>query len=339
MYPIIYGIGTSIFSKSRKAIYNSVIIIVLLGGYFTKSAYVLTDLTFTFFFLLGTYLSIIAITGRKKIQLIIGGVTLLSFGALIRPSLILYPIVHFLLLLYIARKNNVWIHSSIKRIVWSSSTILILTVNLSSFRLYNFYGNFSPTDVLGINMFDYSVNEILSKKGKKEKYLQWESEIKSENNWLIKDKLRKDKFFETISNFPQMSMLYWLRAATSHLISPHYMEIGAIYGYYKRDNTLPKLRKSTIMQGVFYTFLFLNAITLLFGFLYLFHKLLKKEYLLVLVFLSAIFLIIGPSFIAQTSPRMRIPIEPFLVILAFQYLENKNNIIKKMLPLTMTKKS
>ena len=333
VYPVAYGIGTAIFPTSkRRTIFYSTITLMLLGGYFTRSMWVLTDLTCASFLLLGTYFSIISVTTRKN-YLMICSVIILSFAALIRPNLILYPIVHFLVLLYIAKEYNLWRRIKTKRLIWASSIILLLLCNLSSVRIYNSYRAFLPTDILGKAMFKYSVKEILSKNGEEEKYLLWESKINAEDNWLAKDKLRKDRFFEVISNQPKAAVSYWIDAAISHLLSPHYLGIGVVYGYYKRNKVTKnhhKLSESAFMRVIFYLSGFLNAIILLLGFLYLCHKVSKKEYLFVLVFLSLIFLIIGPSFLARTGPRMRLPVEPFLLILAVQYLEVKKERIMRL---------
>ncbi|MDE0471514.1 MAG: hypothetical protein OXH57_06205 [Ekhidna sp.] len=328
IYPVAYGIGIAIFSSTRMIFY-SIITLILLGGYFTKSMNVLPDLTCASFLLLGVYLSIISVISRKSC-LMMCSVIILSFAALIRPNLILYPIVHFLLLLYVAKEHNLWTQIKTKRAIWASSIVLLLMCNLSSLRIYGHYGIFSPTDILGINMFEYSVKEIMSRNEEEEKYLLWESEINAEDNSLTKDKLRKDRFFEAISNHPKAAVSYWIDAAISHLVSPHYLRIGAVYGYYKRNKVTKnhhRLSESAFMRFVFYLSGFLNAIILLLGFLYLCHQVSKKEYLFVLVFLCLIFLIVGPSFLARTGPRVRLPVEPFLLILAVQYLEIKKNRI------------
>ncbi|MDE0471456.1 MAG: hypothetical protein OXH57_05905 [Ekhidna sp.] len=348
IYPIAYGIGTAIFPKSKKrTIFYSIITLMLLGGYFTKSMYVLTDMPCASFLLLGMYLSIISITTKKNYLMILS-VIALSFAALIRPNLILYPIVHFLLLLYVAKEHNLWIQIKTKRVIWASSVILLLMCNLSSFRLYNAYGVFSPSSVLGINMFEYSVKEIMSRNGEEEKYVLWESEIDAENNWITQDKLRKDRFFEVVFNNPRLAILYWVRVATKHLLSPHHKEIVRTYMGDEQYMVLKNHKVSkatmrssfTVMWVGYYILYFLNAIILLLGFLYLCYKFSKKEYLFVFVFLSLIFLIIGPSFIVEGSgSRMRLPVEPFLLILAFQYLEIKKKAIKNILRLATTKKS
>ena len=347
VYPVAYGIGTAIFPTSkRRTVFYSIITLMLLGGYFTRSMHVLTDMPCASFLLLGTYLSIISITSKKS-YLMICSVLILSFAALIRPNLILYPIVHFLVLLYIAKEYNLWRRIKTKKVIWASSIILLLMCNLSSFRLYDAYGVFSPADVLGINMFRCSVKEIMSKNGEEEKYLFWKSEINAEDDWLAKDQLRKDKFFKVVSNYPRLAILYWVKVATKHLLSPHHREIVKAYMGNRQYMALKNYRPNkatmrstfTVMWAGYYILYFLNAIILLLGALHLCYKVSKKEYLFVFVFLSLIFLIMGPSFLAMAGSRMRLPVEPFLLILAFQYLEIKKKAIKNILQLAITKKS
>ncbi|MBC6411005.1 MAG: hypothetical protein GDA42_11225 [Ekhidna sp.] len=131
VYPVAYGIGIAIFPNKRKIIFYSIITLILLGGYFTRSIHVLTDMPYASFLLLGMYLSIISIISRKN-YLMTFSVIILSFAALVRPNLILYPIVHFLLLLYVAKEYDLWTQIKTKRVIWASSIILLLMCNLSS---------------------------------------------------------------------------------------------------------------------------------------------------------------------------------------------------------------
>ena len=154
-------------------------------------------------------------------------------------------------------------------------------------------------------------------------------------------------FFKVVSNYPRLAILYWVKVATKHLLSPHHREIVKAYMGNRQYMALKNYRPNkatmrstfTVMWAGYYILYFLNAIILLLGALHLCYKVSKKEYLFVFVFLSLIFLIMGPSFLAMAGSRMRLPVEPFLLILAFQYLEIKKKAIKNILQLAITKKS
>lgn len=331
VYPITYHIGKILFPEDNKFLYFSALTLLGLAGYFTKSLYVMPDLTCAVFFLFGIYLSMNSIKEGKNIKLLILGIASLSFSALVRPNLMLYPIAHFLLLFYIAKLYGRWSDKRTRRMVWFSSIALIITCNLSSFRMYHSYGITSPTNVLGINMFEYTVKEVLTKEGQQEEYNRMEQNVNNEDHWMTKDKLRKEYFFGTISQYPVSVVLYWLRAAVDHLITPHHMEIGVAYGYFKRDKVDGniKMEKSKIMAAIFYIGSLVNLFLLGLGGLFLIKDLsVHKNYLLVISICVMVAIIVGPSCLAQTSPRMRIPVEPFILILAFKYLADRKRMIE-----------
>lgn len=344
IYPIVYSIGITIFPDNRKTIFYSVIALMLSGAYYVRTLNVLTDLTFTVFFLLGIYLSIISLIRRRGYIFILLGVISLSFSGLVRPVLIIYPLVHVILLLYVARRYNTWRHIRVKQMIIISTIFLAVTCNFSSFRLYNFYGTFSPTDVLGINMFEYSVEEILKLEGEKEKFLILKQMINNEDDWLVRDEMRKEYFFEVVSRYPVSAMQYWFPITMQHLVTPHLMEVGHSYGYYKRDltdeRTKHSVKRSIVMVGIFWIFSVVNIAITFFCFWHLLYRLFKyKDYLFFLSFLSLIFFIVGPSCIARTSTRMRIPVEPFIIILSFKYLEYKKDVILNVIKLIRRKLS
>ncbi len=324
IYPLSFLIGKIFLPKDDKKIFYSIITMMLLGGYFTKSLYVLSDMTFSVFFLSGVYFSLLSTTKRNDILIIILGFILITFAALIRPVLILYPIVHFLILLYISKYYKTWNYQKTKLKVILSALLLILSVNISSVRIYHYYKNISPTDILGINMFDYTVKNVMIKENQLPKYIKLEKDINKERNWLIKDKKRKNIFFNTFKEYPVTTIMFWIkRGAFVHLFYPHYMQIGEIYGYFNKEKTgrNKPMTKSVFMQIVLYLFAVVNFIIFLFFALYLFEQLVYyKQILFFITILFMVFFVLGPSFLAPTSPRMRLPVEPFIFIFAFKYL-------------------
>jgi hypothetical protein len=331
IYPLTFLVGKLFFQRQEKLLFRTSICVMILGGYFTKSLYVLTDLSFSVFFLLGVYLSLLSVTDRKKYILIIPAIVALSFSGLIRPALILYPIANIMLLVYISRVYKTSNFRTTKWLIGVSTVVLAISCNYSAFRLYSRYGVFSPTDVLGINMFDYSTRNILMKEGKTENYKRFENSIGEESNWIAKDKMRRKYFFETIKKYPMAAISYWKQGAKSHLLSPHLMEIGAAYGFYKTDiyDKNLKLSKSIVMAIIFYTFYFIDVVIVVSFVLFFIEQFFKyKHFLFCLAILSLVLVIVGPSFIAASGSRMRIPIEPFILIFAIHFLKSKEDFFK-----------
>jgi 4-amino-4-deoxy-L-arabinose transferase-like glycosyltransferase len=327
IYPLSFLIGRIFYPKNEKAIFWAVVMMMLLGGYFTKSLYVLTDMPLSVFFLAGIYFNLLAVIKKKNIFYIIIGFFLISIAALIRPVLILYPIAHFLILIYISKQYKTWHFRIIRKVVILSSLLLMVTINFSSFKMYYYYKTLTPTDILGINMFNYTVRNILTNEGELQKYFKLEEKINNEKDWLIKDIERKKIFYKTIKKHPLTAILFWIeRGAAVHLFYPHYMQIGEIFGYYNKSVTgrNKKMQKTVFMQTVLYVFAGINIIIFLFFIFYLVKQLIfYKRFLFTIAIICIVFLVLGPSFLAPTAPRMRLPIEPFIFIFAFQYISSK----------------
>lgn len=328
IYPLIFLIGRIVFRVKEKVLLWSVVMVMLLGAYFTKSVYVLTDLSFTFFFLLGLYLSLVSII-KTSYGLMVAGIVAISISGLIRPVLMFYPIAHVLLLISVALTQRILSGKETKLLIIASSLVVLFGCNYSALRVYRYHRVFLPTDVLGINMFDYSVKNVLKKSGKESDFERMKISIDSAKDWIVKDALRKSFFSEVVRENPVTAISYWVKGFKTHLMGPHYMEIGAVYGVYKEDVS-GVLRKSQLMQIIFYTFNVVNILILISFFGYLFQQLfIKPNFLITLSVVFIILVIVGPSLLAATGSRMRIPIEPFIVIPAVSFLQQFFDHLKK----------
>jgi len=327
IYPITFLIGKNLLKNNEKVLYISVLVLILLGGYFPRTLYVLTDLIFSVLFLLGVLLSILAVKTKDNIKLIIPGIIIFTIAAIIRPIMLIYPIAHILLLIYISKANSTWNYGSIKKVIWISGFVLLISCNFSSFRVNHYYGVFTPTDILGKDLLEYTTRNPYIYEGKLDEYLKIEKEIDTESNWVIKDKKRKRIFFETVKIYPVSTMRYILgRGALVHLFYPHYLQIGEIYGYFNREvnRNGKSMRKSVFMQILLYFFALVNVIIFLLFLFYIFEKLfLHKEIMFFIAIMAVVFFIVGPTFIAASSSRMRMPVEPIIIIFAFEYLFSK----------------
>jgi len=323
IYPLAYKIGNIYFPNDKRTTWIATVLMMLLGGYYTQSMYIMTDLLFSFFFLLGVYFSLESTVKNKPIILLFAILSFI-FTGLIRPTLILFPIAYCIYQIHIANYYDVWKIGRVKRMIWVSSLVLIIACNLSSIRVYYHYNTFSPSNVLGINMFDYTVKEVLLSEGEKEQFQGLNQTIDSEESWMEKDKLKKKYFFETIVSYPVSSISYWLSVVNAHMFFPHYWEIGAIYGVAKKNRPEHNLKKSTFMVVIHYLFWIINVMLFTAFLLYLLAAFLgKKEKYGQLLFISMVLivgLLVGSSFLASAGPRIRLPIEPFILIFSMKYI-------------------
>jgi hypothetical protein len=332
IYPLFFLIAKMSLEINEKVLFVASLLTLLLGAYFQRPFYILSDLSFTFFFLLGLFTSMYSLMKKNSLLHLIS-ILILTFAALVRPVLIFYPFAHFFILLYLSKKNNLW--NSTKGLVFSGSIVLLVGCNLSSFRNYHHYKIFTPSDILGYVLLEYSTKHILSYEGKQNEYVMLKKSADQYTNWIEKDQFRKKTFLKTVFKYPDSAIKYWLgRGAKIHLLYPHYMKIGEIYGYFNRekDRNGRPMKESNFMKTILYSFSVLNALIVIFSLFYLLKKLiLESNILFFLAFGLLFFVLVGPSFIAASSARFRIPIEPFLVSMALAYIYEQRKFLSSLL--------
>jgi 4-amino-4-deoxy-L-arabinose transferase-like glycosyltransferase len=324
IYPLIYGIGKILLNRETPALYYACLAVLFLGGYFTRTFFVMTDLLCAVFFILGIYLGLRSLLGERQLFFALASVLALSFAALIRPVLMLYPFVHILLLFYVAKLYNRNKLIPVQRLIIISTLLLALGCNSSSFRMYYYYKKWTPSDVLSINMFTYTVKEVTAKENNTALFEEENRVVNAEKDSFKQSRLRQDYFSQVIKKYPSGCLRYWTEAIANHFLSPHYIETSGIYGYYKRNMTdcIQEKKASKLVAVLFYIFLVFNLLLILLPFsAALLYKVVKdKKYLFALTMTGFVLVIMGPTFIASTGPRMRMMVEPFMVIIAFDYL-------------------
>ncbi len=326
IYPALFYIGKILIGKERGVVLIGVLFMMLSGTFFVRVAFVMTDLLFVTFFFLGIYASLKAVVEGSWVYFFIS-VILISYSALIRPTLSFYPLVHLLMLLHVARKYDHW-KAKPKRLVLLSFVILAATCNISSLRMYNAYGVFGPSDVLGINMFEYTTKVILERNQQQDIYACYLKEINAAPDFIVQRSLRKKFFMETVKAYPGDAAAYWMEVAVSHLLTPHFMTLGSLHGVTKKDSLsiggdgkVTPLKRSRFIQVVYYFFLLVFLMLVFVPFLLSCLKLLRrKEFVLVLWLVTYIGLFIGPTLLADGSERFRMPVEPIMVFYGLIYL-------------------
>lgn len=323
VYPIVYKINLIINNQSSRSAILTAILLLLLGGFFTRTCYVLTDLCFSSFLLLGIYLSIKSIYLNSPIWMTFS-IALIGMAGFIRPIMMLYFLVHLILMIYVIKSKCNGNFKHRKWLIGVSTFVIILITNMNSFFMYKTYQFKSPTDVLGINLFSYTAKNILESKGQLHKYEVFSADLDKEVDFIKKDKLRKKFALETIKTYPLSAIKYWVSSGFSHLLIPHYMQIGKVFGYYKRDKAIDtglKLKKSFLLQIIFFLFAFVNFILLfLLPLIFLIHQIRKKNILMVLLLMSALVVLFTPTFFASNGERLRLPIEWILLAISADVL-------------------
>lgn len=323
VYPIVYKISLIINNQRSRSAILTATLLLLLGGFFTRTCYVLTDLCFSSFLLFGIYLSIKAIYRISWITMTLG-IVIIGMAGFIRPIMMLYFIVHFILMIYIINSKCNGDFNQRKWLIGISTFTILLITNMNSYFMHRTYDFKSPTDVLGINLFHYTTKYVLESDGQNLKYMELFKEIDSEVDFKKKDELRKKFAFEAIKTYPLAAIKYWVSSGFSHLLLPHYLQIGKVFGFYKRDKVIEtglKLKKSFLVQIIFFLFAFVNLILLfLLPLIYLIHQIRQKNFLIILLIISVLIVLFAPTFFASNGERLRMPIEWILLAISSDVL-------------------
>ncbi len=318
IYPLVTATMEILLPQSNKLIKKTVFIALIVSGiYFTGVPILLTDTLFTFFFILGFYFALLTYKTNKPYHVILYFISM-TIAALIRPTLILLPILNIAIAYWVAKKNSY----AFKPILYSAmvySIVLLLTTNLSTFRNYLNYSFLSPSSVIGVNAFQYLTKKILYLENEIKIYADYEQQIEDLQNISDKTSLRKKIMFKTIVKYPLSFVRVLCSNAINILLSNNLISnVGRYFGVewkkFKNSCNDFKIYQSLYWLNAFFALCYLAIWGLLFwNVLWRFHK--DFETVLLLGVLLLMFIV--PAILTgDGGTRFRIPFEHFLFIYA-----------------------
>lgn len=339
---LIFSIVTAIiqfFVKNDLRISKAVFICLWLSGaYWIYFPMLLNDLFFTFFFVAGIYYGIKAIN-EKNWGYCILHLLLLGYAASVRPTLIWYVIPEFFMLLYLAIRFKTIGDQKIKVMIGVASLSIFFLANLSSLRNYINYGVMKPSNALPLCLYDYQAKEILTLANREDDYIKVSTiaSNKEKVDWEDAYSFRSKAAFETMRKYPKETAIVLITHFFKNMASSHYFrastfflskeEIHASMGGLNKIKAMNAINQvgsglKILKQIGFYTvfiFLFFVIIYLFTGILvlkHLFRMAKDKKYLYLLVILSLLAYLIIPTLPVANGPRIRLPIDWLVILLA-----------------------
>ena len=284
----------------------------------------LTDTMFLFFFIVGIYFGLRTFRQNRVIDLV-AYVGFTSVAAIIRPTLFLFPILNFSLALFIVKRYKLeW------NIIWQpliiTTLILIVTCNLPTLRNYRNYSFFSPSSVVGLNAFRSVAQKIMINTGRAAEYEQLNIRLDTISDINQKTEIRKAIMKAEVLAHPIATSEMLLKNSINVFLDNHVVNnLGNYFGYHWKiyEGTTPtftstySFKKSTLCLYLTYFWMpvYLLAWSMLAYFCYKQFTVGQIEYV-VLVF-TLLFIFIFPAIIiGDGGSRLRLPFEPFLIIIA-----------------------
>jgi hypothetical protein len=318
MYPLVTATMEILLPHSNKLIKKTVFITLMVSGiYFAGVPFILTDTLFTFFFILGFYFALLSYKKNKSRDVFLYFLSM-TIAALIRPTLILLPILNVVIAYWVAKRFTYAFKPILYRAM-AYSIVLLLTTNLSTFRNYLNYSFLSPSSVIGLNAFKCLTKKILYLENEKKLYADYEKEISLAQNIVVVTKLRKKIMLQTIIQHPVsfVRVLCWNSINilfSNNLISNVGRFFGVEWKKFKNSCNDFKIYQSLYVLNAIFALCYLVLWGLFFWNLLLsFHN--DFETVLLLGVLLLMFIV--PAILTgDGGSRLRIPFEHFLFIYA-----------------------
>jgi hypothetical protein len=326
MYPLLSKISNVLFHASHRSIILAFLFFIFSGTYIAMVPMILTDTFFTVFFTIGLWLGIESIIKRSYMYFLLH-ILFIGYAAQVRPLLSLYPIINCLILVAIAIKYNIGIHTRIRNIIVASFILLLIVCNLPSIRNYINHGFPRPTDVGANSLFDFLGKEVLVAVGKSEEYKEVQKSFQEINDLNTKAYLQEKFVLRICQAYPLTALKIMTHKAVGILGRAHWPLVAQFWGYSFIDNFSPEhahLKKSTIVSiiEIFFNIVYLCIYLLFFSSLIQIFRLENIVLPLAIVLFISYFLI--PTFtIGTAGSRYRLPVEGLIVIMASYELDRR----------------
>ena len=322
LFPASSYIANSFFPHIRRK--ESRLIVFLLAASGAGLAYtgqLMTDQFFTSLLTAGIACGFFAVRNLSR-NMAIAHILLVGYAAQVRPTLGIFFLADFFFLLYV---TLVWkLEFNCKRCLILTAAILFLAVagNGPAIRNYIHHGVFTPSDVLSDNFARYLAGPVMMKEGRGKEYKKIQHSF-DQLEGVKKIKERKQFAFSVYRQYPLTTLNRMLYHAFWNLFEPHWEYILNVYdtgfslnSFYDHTGKFKKMIFWGIPFYLYYVFLYAT-------FFYAIFRTGRSKYgLFFLAGLSVYTLPFAASFINGAGARMRLYIEPMLIVTACTVILN-----------------
>lgn len=322
IYPVTTAIIEEVAHPEPKHIKLTFLVSLLSGIYFTRSVYIGPDALLVLLLISGIYFTIISVK-YKKWRYAIMSLIIIGYGAQVRPTLILYPIINVLIIIWAGLKFQTLRARFTKLFLIFSTFFFLIVCNLPSLRNYINHRVFTSSALLSANYYDYLAKKILIKKDLSDYFYKTKAEIESKADINIQLSGKKEKALEVIKNYPFTALkVVFVDNLKSVMLDNHLVNFTAnFYGYnwkpFKAADGCYSLSGSRLLYLLCIVIAFLYCILYLFFFYSMYQLWRKKKFMLCITILIIIFMFLAPSIIiGDGGARFRIPFEWLIVVIA-----------------------
>ncbi len=322
LFPTSSYIASSLFPHMGKK--ESRLIVLLLAASGVGLAYtgqLMTDQFFTSLLTAGISCGFFAVRNVSW-KMAVLHILLVGYAAQVRPTLGLFFLADCFFLIYVAA---VWKLEFIRKrrlIIATSMLVLAIVGNGPAIRNYFNHDIFTPTDVLSNNFARYLAGPVMMKEGRGEEYekmLQTFKVLEAGERITVQN----DFALSVYQQYPLATGGRMLYHAFWNMFEPHWEYILHVYGAGFRLNSFYD-NEGRIKKNIFFgSPFFLYYLLLYSAFFYSIIHIIKREY--ALFFLFGLFFYMLPfvaSFINGAGARMRLYIEPILIVIACNIILN-----------------
>ena len=322
IYPVMTSIVEEVSETDPKQIKFIFFVSLFSGMFFTRSVYIGPDAMLVLLLVTGIYLTIIALKRQKWIYAILALLSI-GFGAQVRPTMILYPVINVLLIYWIGLKSGTLKSRFLKLFSVISTIFLLVICNMPSIRNYSNYGVFKSSIILSANYYDYLSKKILFKEDQPELFFRVKAEIESNPDIAIQLARKKEKTLQIIKEYPITTIkVIFIDNLKGVMLDNHLINFTSnFYGYNWKTVKLKEgcysVTGSRFLYVTYFVIAFLYCLLYLLFLLSIFKLLKEKRFLLCLLILLTIFIFLMPSIvIGDGGARFRLPFEWLIIILA-----------------------
>jgi hypothetical protein len=326
IYPALTIIANTVFPNNPRLIKFSFLFFLLAGTYYTTVPVILTDLFFTAFFVGGLCFGLLAIKKQNFLYALIQ-IFLIGYAAQVRPAIFLFPIVYVLVLVAIAKKYNVLKSHKTKLSILGSTMLLLILCNGPCIRNYINYGIFAPSVLLAMDgHFTYLAKWIMMDRNDLDLYDKMSKEVQRAETLEEGYELKRFYAREIYKRHPLTLLRFLFQNTVSNMGHSHLLNISLYWGYWWRD--VPSMvhmpsQRSYFMLVLNIVFFLTYFAIYIFFFLFLFYLYRSKNYLYLFTAIALIAYFVLPASLAAAGARFRLPIEGFLVLMAFYEIDRK----------------
>ncbi len=324
-YPLLTRFVRLLLGDNRTLIRRVFLFSLLSAAYWARIPLILSDTFFALSFYIGLFLGIRALV-RQSWPDALGQLFFLGYAAQVRPSLLLYPVVHFMVFIAVLQAKNLRWNVKRRQIAALSLVLLNALVLLPSARNYVNYGVFKPTGILENNMLHFLGRQVLEDRGRLAEYEAMDRRLQEVPDFREEMALEKTFALQIYERYPLTTLkCMFMPNLAATLFGNNWTQVFNYWNRHWRDkplkNRLP-LKKFLAARVIFVFMFFVYLLIYLSFVLYLWKLLRRKRYAIVFTLLAFFAYFLLPTVLAGVV-RLRLPVEGFFVIFGLRYWELK----------------